>query len=234
LRPNPKPVFRRMHDLSRDLAVSAVLHIVFLTLIPFIKFKPPMRFVEVSLVAQTSVLPQDLKNIQARKKKASGTIKTWTPGEGEPLPEVKISPERVFSLSAPQLRDENKPQISEDEMAPRIQVPDPKKFTPSFGKSDGRSFQISGPISRRHVIRRLYPEYPMEAKQRGISGEVTIKFWVLPDGIIEKMIVEKTSGSEILDKAAQDAIKKWLFAPLGREGERINQWGLLKVKFELR
>lgn len=223
-----------MQDLSRDLVVSVILHIVFLILIPFIKFKPPMRFVEVSLIAQISILPQDLRNIQARKKKASRTVKTWTPGEGEPLPEVKISPERDFSLSAPQLRDESKPQISEDEMAPRIRVPDPKKFTPAFGKSEGRSFQISGPVSRRDIMRKPYPEYPMEAKQRGISGEVTIKFWVLPDGIIEKMMVEKTSGSEILDKAAQAAIKKWLFAPIGAGEEKISQWGLLKIKFELR
>ena len=223
-----------MRGFSGDLAVSVGIHLVLLTVIPYIKFRPPMRFVEVSLMAQTSVLPQDLKAVRPRKMESSRRVKAWTPGEGEPLPEAKISPEKDFSLSAPQIRDESKPHISEEKMPPLIKVPDPEKFIPAFGKSEGRSFQISGPISSRQVIRKIYPEYPHPARVSGISGEVTVKFWVLPDGIIEKMMLEKTSGSEILDKAAQDAIKKWLFAPLGPAEEKINQWGLLKVQFELK
>jgi len=223
-----------MRGFSGDLAVSLGIHIVVLAVIPYIKFRPPMRFVEVSLMAQTSVLPQDLKRVRPRKMKSARRVKAWTPGEGEPLPDAKISPEKDFSLSAPQIQDESNPNISEEKMPPQIKIPEPEKFVPAFGKSEGRSFQISGPISARQVIRRIYPEYPRPARVSGISGEVTVKFWVSPDGIIEKMLVEKTSGSEILDKAAQDAIKKWLFAPLGSTGEKINQWGLLRVKFELK
>ncbi|PIX15457.1 MAG: hypothetical protein COZ72_03355, partial [Elusimicrobia bacterium CG_4_8_14_3_um_filter_50_9] len=108
------------------------------------------------------------------------------------------------------------------------------KMLPFFEGKEGQSFQISGPISKRAVLRRVYPEYPRSAQMAGVSGETTVKFWVSADGIIERVIIEKTSGSEDLDRAALDTVKKWLFAPLGAGEEQIDQWGILNVRFELK
>jgi protein TonB len=217
----------------KDISVSIAIHIAVLLILPLLKFNPPMRFVEVSLIAQTSAIPQDLKKVMRKKSQKKRKVKTWTPGAGEPVPQAEISPEKDFSVSSPEINDDRQPQISDIEEEPPVEIPQPEKIIPSFGKSEGESFQISGPISSRHVLRRIYPEYPKSAQMMGISGEVVIKFWVSPDGIIEKTVVEKTSGSSVLDGAAQEAIKKWLFAPLGKGEDSIIQWGMLTVKFQL-
>ena len=218
----------------KDFSSSVAIHVVLLLLIPLIRFAPPMRFVEVSLVAQTSVLPQDLKRVVRKKRLKRKKMKVWTPGAGEPVPAAKIDTTREYEIPNPEITEENQPQISDALENPPVEVPQPEKIVPSFGKTSGKSFEISGPVSSRSVLRRVYPEYPRSAQEMGISGEVVIKFWVSPDGIIEKAVVEKTSGSDVLDSAATDAIKKWLFAPLGAGERKVIQWGFLTVKFELK
>jgi len=220
-------------DLKLDFALSFAFHLILLLLLPHLKFAPPMRFVEVSLVAETSVLPKNFKRAYRKKQEPKKSFKVWSPGEGEPLPQAKISPEKSFSFFAPSVENDLKPEISKVFKEPEIPLPEPEKYTPSFKESqDKESFQISGPVSARKILRKVYPEYPQQAKFGGISGEVSIKFWVSSEGIIEKAEIEKTSGSDILDKAALDAIKRWLFAPL--EGEKITQWGILNIRFELK
>ncbi len=218
----------------KDVSASLVFHIAFLLLIPLIKFSPPLKFVEVSLIAQTSTIPQNLRRITRKQKAKRKRVRVWTPGEGEPLPAAKISPQKEYEVQNPEITDENKPQISDVRQNLPIETPQPEKIVPSFGKATGKSFEISGPVSSRSVLRKVYPKYPKAAQLMGISGDVVIKFWVSPDGIIEKTVVEKTSGSDILDAAALGAIKKWLFAPIPANENHITQWGLLTVRFELK
>jgi TonB family protein len=44
--------------------------------------------------------------------------------------------------------------------------------------------------------------YPRMARERGVEGVVLVRFWVLPNGDIEKVDVVKSSGSDILDTAS--------------------------------
>jgi len=220
--------------LGRDLIYSIFLHTAFLLALPHLNISRPLRFTEVSLSAEISTVPQNLKVVRTSEKKNEKRVRTWTPGEGEPIPSVDISPEKEFNLPLPELKDDIKPEISAFEEEPDIETPLPDKVVPSFTGDEGKSFQISGPISKRSVLRRIYPQYPRSAQLGGVSGETMVKFWVSPDGIIERIVIEKTSGSDELDRAAVDAVKKWLFAPLGAGEKQIDQWGVLNIRFELK
>jgi TonB family protein len=48
--------------------------------------------------------------------------------------------------------------------------------------------------------------YPRVARERGVEGVVMVRFWVLPNGEIEKVNIVKSSGSDILDTASVRAV----------------------------
>lgn len=50
--------------------------------------------------------------------------------------------------------------------------------------------------------------YPPAALQQGISGKVRIRFQVDSDGQIQNAGIDQSSGSEILDQAALDTLKR--------------------------
>jgi TonB family protein len=65
--------------------------------------------------------------------------------------------------------------------------------------------------SRRRVVRRVAPEYPLAAKRIGLGGTVKVVAVVGTDGSVKK--VEPVGGSPILMQAAQTAITQWKYAP---------------------
>jgi TonB family protein len=63
----------------------------------------------------------------------------------------------------------------------------------------------------RRVQRRIQPIYPELAKRMRVGGTVRIEATVAPDGsVIEAKAV---SGNRMLAPAAEEAIRKWKFAP---------------------
>lgn len=71
--------------------------------------------------------------------------------------------------------------------------------------------QQPSPESRRRVVRKVAPEYPVAAKRIGLGGTVKVVAVVGPDGSVKK--VEPVGGSPILVQAAETAISQWKYAP---------------------
>jgi TonB family protein len=66
------------------------------------------------------------------------------------------------------------------------------------------------PESKRLIVLRVAPEYPLAAKRMGLGGTVKIVAMVGPDGSVKK--VEPVGGSPILVQAAETAISRWKYA----------------------
>jgi TonB family protein len=78
----------------------------------------------------------------------------------------------------------------------------------------------------RKVERRVQPVYPELAKRMHIGGTVRVEAAVAADGsVTEAKIV---SGNKILAPAAEDAIRKWKFAP-----EAVASTENVAIEFEL-
>jgi TonB family protein len=60
------------------------------------------------------------------------------------------------------------------------------------------------------IISKIHSEkyYPRIAKKRGIQGDALLRFELKTDGGLEKVNILKSSGSNILDKAAVNTVKK--------------------------
>jgi protein TonB len=71
-----------------------------------------------------------------------------------------------------------------------------------------RTNYIKGNYSYIQNLIRRKLIYPQQAKRMGIKGTVGILFTINADGTVSDVTVDKSSGHDILDQAAMDAILK--------------------------
>jgi TonB family protein len=85
----------------------------------------------------------------------------------------------------------------------------------------GGGIEVEGCIAGK-VVRRVKPEYPVRARREGWQGTVVVQVVLSSNGTIKSLNVLKSSGYDILDRAAMEAIKGWQFSsnvPEGCEGK---------------
>lgn len=80
---------------------------------------------------------------------------------------------------------------------------------------------------------RPSPEYPVAARRRNVEGKVVLKVNVLPDGTVESVGVDRSSGSNLLDESARKAVSQWRFLPARRGGVAIRSVVTVPIVFQL-
>jgi hypothetical protein len=88
---------------------------------------------------------------------------------------------------------------------------------------------IKGPAASRRVV---YIPPPPEVKV-SVEADVILRFWVLPDGTLGK-VVPLVKGDAAVDLAAINHIKKYRFSPLPKNAPPVEMWGEISVKSVLR
>ena len=78
------------------------------------------------------------------------------------------------------------------------------------------------------------PVYPALAKRMGLEGTVRLKVLVSREGSALKIEIAQSSGHEILDKAATEAVKNWRFTPARQGDSPVDEWVLVPVVFCLK
>jgi protein TonB len=68
----------------------------------------------------------------------------------------------------------------------------------------------------------------------GIEGRVTLKVFVSKEGKPLHIEVAESSGYDLLDKAAFDAVKNWRFVPARKGDVPCDEWVQVPVAFVLR
>ncbi len=69
------------------------------------------------------------------------------------------------------------------------------------------------------IQRFVQPNYPRLALRRSITGAVVLNLFIKNDGSIEKALIAKSSGHQLLDDSALSAVKQWKFR--AHEAQRI-------------
>jgi TonB family protein len=92
---------------------------------------------------------------------------------------------------------------------------------------------LSRELAQNHVIndKRPRPQYPSEAKSRGIQGTVTFGATVGKDGAIYSLVL--ASGHPLLAQAAAEAVRQWHYKPLILHGQPVYHDIRVDVHFEL-
>ena len=77
------------------------------------------------------------------------------------------------------------------------------------------------------------PKYPDTARRDGKEGRVLLRVLVNEEGRTASVEVNRSSGVEVLDQAALEAIKHWRFSP-ARYGEKpVESWVRIPIDFRL-
>ncbi|SEH32863.1 energy transducer TonB [Magnetospirillum fulvum] len=77
------------------------------------------------------------------------------------------------------------------------------------------------------------PPYPLSARRRGLEGRVQLRIAIDASGRVETVDVATSSGSETLDDAAVEAVRRWRFRPERRGGETRAATIVVPIRFQL-
>lgn len=82
-----------------------------------------------------------------------------------------------------------------------------------------------------YATKRVSPVYPPQARTMRMTGVVKVKVTIDEDGKVAE--VEDTDGPSLLQRSAQDAVKKWQFKPFVRNGQPTKATGFVNFNFTL-
>jgi periplasmic protein TonB len=77
------------------------------------------------------------------------------------------------------------------------------------------------------------PEYPAPARREGKEGRVLLRVLVDEQGKSKSVEIDDSSGSEALDRAAAEAIKRWRFSPARYGNKSVESWVKIPIDFRL-
>ena len=97
----------------------------------------------------------------------------------------------------------------------------------------GGSSATDGQFAAPNYGTNPLPSYPLLARERGYQGTVYLRVQIQPDGRVGRLAIDRSSGFEILDRAATDSVKEWTFLPARKSGKPVDSWVVLPVKFKL-
>ncbi|MBX3412359.1 MAG: energy transducer TonB [Pirellulales bacterium] len=83
------------------------------------------------------------------------------------------------------------------------------------------------------LLNNVPPLYPRQARREGKQGTVLLRLEVMEHGAVSRVELLSSSGHEMLDLAAIEAVRGWRYAPVRQGGKPIRWAGRLPVNFVL-
>lgn len=157
-----------------------------------------------------------------------------------PAPPVEKKP--LLKKTPPKVSDKKPPPIIQkaEDFAPI----EPAKETPPPVSQPAASSSPTQPATsssdqfteanfRANYAQNPKPEYPAIARSRGWTGKVLLKVRVSAEGLAESVALEKTSGHDILDENAIEAVKQWRFIPAKRGETPVASSVIVPIDYKL-
>lgn len=82
-------------------------------------------------------------------------------------------------------------------------------------------------------LRNPPPLYPRWAREQGWEGTVLLEVEVLESGRCGQVNVLSPSGHEVLDQAAIEAVRRWVFKPARHWSQPVAFWVEIPITFQL-
>jgi protein TonB len=91
----------------------------------------------------------------------------------------------------------------------------------------------SEPIYSAAYLNNQPPAYPLSARRRGIEGTVLLRVEIHALGHCQHVQVKRSSGHEVLDRAALEAVRQWRFVPARRGSQPVTAPVEVPITFKL-
>lgn len=150
----------------------------------------------------------------------------------EPKPVVKqvVKPKPVQPQPEPQVAA---PDVPVEAAAPSPPVESasaqPENTSPSLPSLPDRE-----PDYHASYLNNPLPAYPMVARRMGWQGKVVLNVEVLESGLPGQIKLHQSSGRDVLDNAAIQAVRGWKFVPARQNGQMVAKWFLVPIPFILK
>lgn len=89
------------------------------------------------------------------------------------------------------------------------------------------------PASTLKRTKLVEPRFPMAAREAGQGGWVELEFTVTPQGTVTDVVATAASPAGVFEDAAIDAVKRWRFEPVERNGVAISQRAKSRLRFDV-
>jgi protein TonB len=87
-------------------------------------------------------------------------------------------------------------------------------------------------LTNAEEVRELLQElYPASLKEEGVGGTVTVWMWVDEAGTVTETRMQKSSGHDALDEAAQQIAASMIFTPAENKGGPVSVWVAQPIEF---
>jgi len=91
----------------------------------------------------------------------------------------------------------------------------------------------SGISTRARYLSNPKPDYPSEARMAHQEGAVLLSVEVSADGRATEVSLKHSSGYPLLDRAAIEAVREWIFQPAQAAGLPVSSRVDVPVRFSL-
>ncbi|MEZ9269400.1 energy transducer TonB [Vibrio splendidus] len=157
--------------------------------------------------------------------------------EKKPIQKKPKTEKKVVKKKRPELKPEpkSKPTPQPEKLAD-------KKVDRNLAESANQPQEVNQGVSNQEPVlvtkpsfssRPTPPNYPRQARRRGVEGVATYEVWLDAEGKQIKQALVNSSGALMLDNAALDAIKQWKFSPHTVNGRAIAHRVQIPVRFRL-
>ncbi|MGL4939018.1 MAG: TonB family protein [Shewanella sp.] len=163
------------------------------------------------------------KEIQANKE-SKKPPKAIPEDKAQSVPAPRIE---LVSKHEPTVANHHRVKLEQEQ----FQDHQPQSLATTINQSAAQPVMLEKPSFK---VKPTPPHYPREAKRKGLQGVVLIEVWLDPQGQQIKRIIAKSSGYEVLDHAALDALKEWQFNGHSINGQRMPSRLKVPVRFELK
>ena len=218
--------FKSDRLLGASVLLSLAVHVAVLQLLPGIQNKLPT--VPVPEIMQVRLMPVHTQPAPSITPQVTDAMprKTVQPRTHQIPPDVRIrssSTPAVVSVPVPASEPPQSIQTT-TETAPAAVLSSQKI---------AESEQVTIPDYRAAYLDNPRPAYPLAARRRGLEGKVVLRVEVLENGSCNRLAIKDSSGHDILDQAAMQAVKAWRFIPARRGDEAIKAWVEIPISYHL-
>lgn len=175
----------------------------------------------------------------------------------EPQPEIVLEaeirvelppPQEVPAVQAAELKPADPPKPKPKPKPPAARPPAPRPNAasawthapaPDTGNA-GMTRQASASSAivfdgkPRYRLPPTPPAYPQRSIELNQQGEALVRVRLDPDGSVAEILLWRSSGFPLLDRAALAAVRGWHFLPAVRDGRPVAAWVEIPVRFHLR
>ncbi len=153
----------------------------------------------------------------------------------KPKPTPKPTPKPKLTQS-PSALSQTEP--TPEPIAAPIAAPAPAAPAPAVSAAPASPAEVPAVLTAARFdaayLNNPSPAYPMLSRRLREEGEVMLRVLVAADGQPKRIEVRTGSGSDRLDRAAEDAVARWRFVPARRGDTAVDAWVLVPIVFKLK